>query len=131
MEYAVASAAARNTPHETPLRGHGGIERVNGHSAACASYRCVRRPLLNGHLSGSQALFRHGRQRVASLGLLRAPFSAEPESEIPKLCASSGVIANFTTVPKFEESAKKSINGLVKWLVLASSAQELGLTKGQ
>jgi hypothetical protein len=34
-----------------------------------------------------------------------------PEDEIPMFCMSSGVVANFAMVPKFEEPARKSTGG--------------------
>ena len=57
----------------------------------------------------------------------RVPVSLlNPEGKILIFYGSFGPTANFAMVPKFEESAKKSTRELVKWVVLASSAQNSG-----
>ena len=57
----------------------------------------------------------------------RVPVSLlNPEGKILIFYGSFGVTANFAMVPNFEESAKKSTRELVKWVVLASSAQNSG-----
>jgi hypothetical protein len=60
----------------------------------------------------------------------RVPLSLlNPEAEIPIFCVASGVTANFSMVPKFEESARKSHRGLAKRLLPASSARNSGQRK--
>jgi len=57
----------------------------------------------------------------------RVPVSLlNPEGKILIFYGSFGLTANFAMVLKFEESAKKSTRELVKWVVLASSAQNSG-----
>ena len=51
-----------------------------------------------------------------------ACFSADPEGKILIFYGSFGATANFTMVPKFEETPKKSTGELVEWVMLASFA---------
>jgi hypothetical protein len=59
-----------------------------------------------------------------------ASFLLNPEAEIPMVCVPSGVIANFAMVPKFEESARKSLRGFGKTAVAGEFRPPRGLTKG-